>query len=102
MYWQPCLLKQLCLLGLPCLLVLVFLATFEKLAGILQELALPLAHLDGVAPKGALSVQGEECSDAISWIVLRPLIASMATYRKRKPSARALNSGLWVWRLFIC
>jgi hypothetical protein len=24
----------------------------------------------------------------------------MATYRKRKPSARALNSGLWVRRLF--
>jgi hypothetical protein len=25
----------------------------------------------------------------------------MATYRKRKPSAKALNSGLWVRRLFI-
>jgi hypothetical protein len=24
----------------------------------------------------------------------------MATYRKRKPSAKALNSGLWVRRLF--
>jgi hypothetical protein len=25
----------------------------------------------------------------------------MATYRKRKPSARALNAGLWVLRLLI-
>ena len=32
-------------------------------------------------------------SAAISWIVLRPLIASMATL--------ALNSGLWVRRLLI-
>jgi hypothetical protein len=34
-----------------------------------------------------------EWSAAISWIVLRPLIASMATL--------ALNSGLWVRRLLI-
>jgi len=34
-----------------------------------------------------------EWSAAISWIVMRPLIASMATL--------ALNSGLWVRRLLI-
>jgi len=53
-------------------------AGMAQLAGAVQELSLPLAHLDRM---GWIA-----WSAAISWIVLRPLIASMATL--------ALNSGL--------
>jgi len=45
---QPDELEQLCLLGLALLLVLGVLAPCEQLAGFVQQLALPLAHLDGV------------------------------------------------------
>ena len=44
----PDLLEQLCFLGLPLLLVLALLAAGEQLAGTIQQLPLPLAHLDGV------------------------------------------------------
>ena len=37
------------------------------------------------APNIAAASTSQATSAAISWIVLRPLIASMATYRKRKP-----------------
>jgi len=41
-------LEQLCLLGLPVLLVLGLLVPGEQLAGSVQKLPLPLAHLDRV------------------------------------------------------
>jgi hypothetical protein len=49
LHLQPSyLLEKLGLLGLPFLLVLGFLAPGEQLAGAIQELLLPLAHLDRV------------------------------------------------------
>ena len=77
------LLEQLSLLDLALAGVLALFASGEQLAGAIEELPLPLAHLDRV--DGVIS--------AISWIVFLPLIASMAI--------RALNSGLWVRRLLI-
>jgi len=44
----PDLLEQLSLLGLSLLLVLALLAPGEQLAGAIEELPLPLAHLDRV------------------------------------------------------
>ena len=48
------LLEHLSLLGLPLVLVLSLLAPDEQLAGSIEQLPLPLAHLDWVAPEGAL------------------------------------------------
>ena len=42
------LLEQLCLLGLPFLFALALLAPGEQVAGAVQQLPLPLAHLDRV------------------------------------------------------
>ena len=74
-------LSQEALISLPFLLVLACVALSEQLTGNVLQLPLPLAHLD--------RVDGVVSGDL--WIVLRPLIACMAT--------RALNSGLWVQRL---
>jgi len=55
LHLQPAdLLEQLSLLGLPLVLVLALLPAGEKLAGSIQQLPPPLAHLDRVAPRGAL------------------------------------------------
>ena len=51
---QPDLLEQLGLLGLLIIFGLALLAPGELLAGDLQQLLLPLADLDRVAPRGAL------------------------------------------------
>ena len=77
------LLEQLRFLGLNLLLVLGFLAPPELLASAIKKQPLPLAHLDWM--DGVMA--------AIFWIVLLPLIASMASL--------ALNSGQWVRRLLI-
>ena len=77
------LLEQLSFLGLALLLGRALLASRKQFTGTIQQLPLPLAHLDRM----------DGVVGGISWIVLRPLIASMATL--------ALNSGLWVRRLLI-
>ena len=88
------LLEQLSPLGLPLLLFLGLLTPDEQLAGSIEQLPLTLAHLDWVAAQGALhGATPLAWSAAISCIVLRPLITSMATL--------ALNSGLWVRRSLI-
>jgi len=50
----PDLLKELCFLGLPLLLVLALLTSGEQLAGTIEQLPLPLTDLDRVAPRDAL------------------------------------------------
>jgi len=61
---------------LPLILVLSLLAPDEQLAGCIEQLPLPLAHLNRVAPQGALyGAIPMAWSAAISWIILRPLIA---------------------------
>ena len=57
----------------------------------LYRLLHPMPHLGQMYKK----------STVICLSVLLPLIAFMANYRKRKPSASALNSGLWVRRLLM-
>ena len=63
-------------LGLALLLVLAFLASRQQLTATIQQLLLPLIHLNRVD-----DVIGDDL-----WIVLRPLIVALAT---------DLNSGRW-------
>ncbi len=79
----PDLLEELSLLSLPLVLVFAFLPPDKQLAGAVHQLPLALSHQD---PKDGVS--GSD-----SWMVLRPLIVSIATF--------CLYSELWVWCLLI-
>ena len=77
------LLEQLSLFGMNLLLVLGFLAPREQLAGSVEQLPLPLDHMDGV-----------------NGVISRDLLDRLAA-ADHLQATRALNSGLWVRRLLM-